>query len=342
LNINAATWSPYWSSVAIRRAPPGAQQPEDTQPEVQQERSGLSKITYERSLRTGSAQGAGGKREMEGQRERTSSRRRQRRKAKNARGKITVEPVLIAARRPDSPLLKNGFHNAIASAEPKRSRRSSVYLTDVFSAAAMGPPSDGRNDVAQERSEDDDLDEGGLDAESTEARSVGAVSNGSVSNGSVANGAVTNGAGSHGSEGELDADKATNGSARVEVRRRAVRIVKAAEHTAAPDNREQRLIERLMRSQGRVAISRAADDLWESKFIAPRLQEVQIQLLEHENEHRARDAVFIMAELLQRESPVQRPILDQRLRRLEEFAEDPITRDAARALRRSMRVHHGI
>jgi len=266
---------------------------------------------------------------MEGQRERTSSRRRQRRKAKNARGKITVEPVLIAARRPDSPLLKNGFHNVIASAEPKRSRRSSVYLTDVFSAAAMGPASDGSNDVARPSAEDARFDDA-FDAELAEARSAA----GDVT--------ATNGFASPGSESELDADKATNGSARVEVRRRAVRIVKAAEQTAAPDNREQRLIERLMRSQGRVAISRAADDLWESKFIAPRLQEVQIQLLEHENEHRARDAVFIMAELLQRESPVQRPILDQRLRRLEEFAEDPITRDAARALRRSMRVHHGI
>jgi hypothetical protein len=304
---------------------------------------------------------------MEGQRERTSSRRRQRRKAKNARGKITVEPVLIVARRPDSPLLKNGFHNVIASAEPKRSRRGSVYLTDVFSAAAMGSASDGSNDVAQ-RTEDADLDEDGLDVELTEADGVSAtngsahsssVANGSVANGSVANGSATNGSAANGSaangsatngsasqgssfEGELDADKVSLGSARVEVRRRAVRIVKAAENTAALDNREQRLLERLMRSQGRVAISRAADDLWESKFIAPRLQEVQIQLLEHQNEHRARDAVFIMAELLQRESPVQRPILDQRLRRLEEFAEDPITRDAARALRRSMRVHHGI
>src|SRR5690242_17700732 len=76
---------------------------------------------------------------MEGQRERTSSRRRQRRKSKNARGKITVEPVLIAARRPDSPLLKNGFHAVIASAEPKRSRRSSVYLSDAF---ASNPASD--------------------------------------------------------------------------------------------------------------------------------------------------------------------------------------------------------
>jgi len=141
---------------------------------------------------------------------------------------------------------------------------------------------------------------------------------------------------------ELDGERAANAGARVDVRRRAARIVKAAEHAAAPDNREQRLLERLMRSQGRVAISRAADELWESKFKAPRQQEVQIQLLEHENEQRARDAVFVMAELLQRESPIQRPVLDQRLRRLEEFAEDPITRDAARALRRSMRVHHGM
>jgi hypothetical protein len=307
---------------------------------MQQERSDLITITYERSLRTGSAHGAGGKREMEGQRERTSSRRRQRRKAKNARGKLTVEPVLIAARRPDSPLLKNGFHNAIASAEPKRSRRSSVYLTDVFSAAAMGPASDGRNDVAQQSLDFAALEEDGLDVELAEARSAaggGAVSRASANAASLGNGFVSNG-----SESEFDADKASLGSPRTEVRRRAVRIVKAAENTVAPDNREQRLIDRLMRSQGRVAISRAADDLWESKFVAPRLQEVQIQLLEHENEHRARDAVFIMAELLQRESPVQRPILDQRLRRLEEFAEDPITRDAARALRRSMRVHHGM
>jgi hypothetical protein len=126
------------------------------------------------------------------------------------------------------------------------------------------------------------------------------------------------------------------------VRRRAVRIVKMADTVLAPGNREQLLLDRLVRSQGRGAISRAADDLWESKFIAPKRQEVQIQLLEHENEHRARDAVFIMAELLQREAPIKRPVLEQRLRRLETAAEDPITRDAAGALRRSMRVHHGV
>jgi hypothetical protein len=281
---------------------------------------------------------------MEGQRERTSSRRRQRRKSKNARGKISVEPVLIAARRPDSPLLKNGFHAVIASAEPKRSRRSSVYLSDAFAA---GSASELGNDVQTPGSQISGsqisgnghavpADEFPNGAAKAEARDEGGLVDSSASS-AVAVGAVA-GVGS----AEPDGAERTNATGRIDVRRRVARIVKAAEQAAAPDNREQRLLERLMRSQGRVAISRAANDLWESKFKAPRQQEVQIQLLEHENEHRARDAVFVMAELLQRESPVQRPVLDQRLRRLEEFAEDPITRDAARALRRSMRVHHGM
>jgi hypothetical protein len=267
---------------------------------------------------------------MEGQGERTSSRRRQRRKSKNARSKIAVEPVLIAARRPDSPLLRNGFHAVIASAEPKRTRRSSVYLSDAF---ANGSPVDVRQvdlrstvaDGAVTGADDEDDEDDGL--ETAELENGAQAADDGDSSESPASPPV-----------ELDSADRSAGV----VRRRAARIIKAPEQTVATDNREQRLLDRLLRSQGRVAISRAANELWESKFKAPRQQEVQIQLLEHENEHRARDAVFVMAELLQRESPIQRPILDQRLRRLEEFAEDPITRDAARALRRSMRVHHGV
>lgn len=274
---------------------------------------------------------------MEGQRERTSSRRRQRRKSKNARGKITVEPVLIAARRPDSPLLKNGFHTVIASAEPKRSRRSSVYLSDAF---ASGPASDvqTRSGIAASGIAASGLAIGESDVEEPELNGVAA----DADDDDESEASAGSEASSNSSPALLEVPNGGTTNARTDVRRRAVRIVKATEQTVAPDNREQRLLDRLMRSQGRVAISRAANDLWESKFKAPRQQEVQIQLLEHENEHRARDAVFVMAELLQRESPIQRPVLDQRLRRLEEFAEDPITRDAARALRRSMRVHHGM
>ena len=260
---------------------------------------------------------------MEGQRERTSSRRRQRRKSKSSRGKVPLEPVLIAARRPDSPLLRNGFRNVIASAEPKRSGLASVQLTDAFGSPA-----------ANSRA---------LSLEDTAHPGQGSSENGPASfeDSAVGNRPTGSGAFDASPAPLLDGIDRADAPRTDVARRRAVRIVKVAEQALAPDNREQRLLDRLVRSQGRSAISRAADDLWDSKFVAPRQQEVQIQLLEHENEHRARDAVFVIAELLQRESPIQRPVLDQRLRRLEEFAEDPITRDAARALRRSMRVHHG-
>ena len=300
---------------------------------------------------------------MEGQRERTSSRRRQRRKSKNARGKIVIEPVLIAARRPDSPLLKNAFRDVIASAQPKPQARNgfghargaravgtefmdardgstdagemdvarTVFASQgpaaptvfasrgpaaptVFASRGPAAPTDGAAALAVADASEDGFDELESAGESREAR-----------------------------DSELPpAQDAGRSSAEGQgPRRRAVRIVKAAERALGPGNREQQLIDRLMRSQGRGAISRAANDLWEGKFVAPRKQEIQIQLLEHENETRARDAVFIIAELLQREAPIQRPVLDQRLRRLEQSAEDPITRDAAGALRRSMRVHHG-
>ena len=239
---------------------------------------------------------------MEGLREKTSSRRRQRRKAKSTRGKVVVEPVLIAARRPDSPLLKNGFRTVVASAQPKAggaaiplSNGHAHALSDV--AVTLPMESFGSSAVEDDVAPDSE-------------RAL------------------------------LAASGAPDGT--VVVRRRAARIVRLADNVTAPSNREQVLIDRLVSSQGRGAISRAANDLWESKIAVPKRQEIQIQLLEHENETRARDAVFAMAELLQREAPIKRPVLDQRLRRLETSAEDPITRDAAGALRRSMRVHHGM
>lgn len=250
---------------------------------------------------------------MEGQRERTSSRRRQRRKSKAARSKVVVEPVLIAARRPDSPRIENGFRNVVASAQPKTF--ASLGSSSVVMAANGHVASNGAAIAVSPLASNGN----GLDVSRVE-------SNGQLSL-------------------ALDAQPANGASASGEasgIRRRAVRIVKLTDNALTPGNREQQLLDRLVRSQGRGAISRAADDLWESKFVAPKRQEVQIQLLEHENEHRARDAVFIMAELLQREAPIKRPVLEQRLRRLETAAEDPITRDAAGALRRSMRVHHGM
>ncbi|HWO12564.1 MAG TPA: hypothetical protein VNN80_23870 [Polyangiaceae bacterium] len=253
---------------------------------------------------------------MEGQREKTSNRRRQRRKAKSARGKVVVEPVLIAARRPDSPLLKHGFRNVVASAQPK----SPVASSGSALALANGHLANGDTRPSAEQE----------DAPISSSRS--ALADEAASGLDLDNGAAAEANGSHDSVTSV-----VNG-----VRRRAARIVRLADNVSAPSNREQVLLDRLVSSQGRGAISRAANDLWESKIVVPKRQEIQIQLLEHENEVRARDAVFAMAELLQREAPIKRPVLDQRLRRLETSAEDPITRDAAGALRRSMRVHHGL
>lgn len=300
---------------------------------------------------------------MEGQRERTSSRRRQRRKAKAARGKAVVEPVLIAARRPDSPLLKSGYRSVVASAQPKSigvaaSPSPQHYSAESHTAEGARPASNGHAESRDAAAQAGlgtaaaglgaELGEpsAALDADTENAHAGGAAaSNGARgvhANGSLVNGSPVSGSPVDGSHTNGSPVNGSNASEPGVIRRRAVRIVKVTDNVLTPGNREQQLLDRLVRSQGRGAISRAADDLWESKFVAPKRQEVQIQLLEHENEQRARDAVFIMAELLQREAPIKRPVLEQRLRRLETAAEDPITRDAAGALRRSMRVHHGL
>jgi hypothetical protein len=275
---------------------------------------------------------------MEGQREKSSSRRRQRRKAKAPRVKAPIEPVLIVARRPDSPLLKNGFHNAAASAQPKNGGHSvkNGHSLGMVDTLMSDQAANGHSPTAHHFANGN----GHLNGYSASHAVPGAAIDGQLARSAFSDSE---------NYGEADAkessDKTGPDAPRGDVtRRRAVRIVKVAPEGGllGTNNREQQLLDRLVRSQGRGAISRAADDLWESKFVAPRQQEIQIQLLEHENEQRARDAVFVMAELLQREAPIKRPVLDQRLRRLEQSAEDPITRDAAGALRRSMRVHHGV
>jgi hypothetical protein len=269
--------------------------------------------------------------EGQGQRERTSSRRRQRRKSKSTRSKVVVEPVLIAARRPDSPRLETGFRSVVASAQPKGFGGASHAKTNGHAPSS---------DVAASAPSNGHASSQGLGSTNhvhTPADGAEVAPNGHL-NGAAA-GLLDLDAGDE--RASSNGDISNGGAPGTGVRRRAVRIVKVSDNVLTQSNREQQLLDRLVRSQGRGAISRAADDLWESKFVAPKRQEVQIQLLEHENEHRARDAVFIMAELLQREAPIKRPVLDQRLRRLETSAEDPITRDAAGALRRSMRVHHG-
>jgi hypothetical protein len=121
--------------------------------------------------------------------------------------------------------------------------------------------------------------------------------------------------------------------------RRAVRIVQV--QTVGPDDREKqrlKLIDRLLTSEGRVAITRAARELESAGFEFPVAQDVQLQLLEHIDESFAHQAIANLAQLLVDQAPIKRPLFEQRLRRLEEFAEDIETRRAAAELRRTLRA----
>ncbi len=125
----------------------------------------------------------------------------------------------------------------------------------------------------------------------------------------------------------------------IDAQRRAARIVHV--NASGPDDQEKqrlRLIERLLTSEGRVAISRAANDLRLAGFEFPLNQDVQLQLLEHNDENLARQAIVQLKVLLESERPIKIPIFSQRLRRLEEVGEDPLTRKAATDLRRLIRA----
>ena len=120
--------------------------------------------------------------------------------------------------------------------------------------------------------------------------------------------------------------------------RRSARIVQFGGKEADESERERRkLLSRLMESQGRGAITRAADEFLQKGFELPNEQPVHLQLLEHFDETRARLSVEAISRLLQTEAPIKRPVLDQRLRRLEEHADEAATRDLAADLRRVLR-----
>ncbi len=120
-------------------------------------------------------------------------------------------------------------------------------------------------------------------------------------------------------------------------RPREARIVQRRETTV--DETEQtrrRLLSQYMASEGRSAITRAADNYLRAGFEIPAEQEAQLQLLEHLDETLARQAIAVLKDLIQLDPPRKLPLFRQRLRRLEDHAEDPATREAAGELRRAL------
>jgi hypothetical protein len=117
----------------------------------------------------------------------------------------------------------------------------------------------------------------------------------------------------------------------------AQRIVLAPAPQADPRTAErQKLLGKLLVAEGRPKISKAADDFIKAGFTFPEEQDVYLQLLEHAEEEHVRRAIDVLCSLLAGELPKRRAVLESRLRRIEQFAEELSTREAAERLRRQV------
>lgn len=119
---------------------------------------------------------------------------------------------------------------------------------------------------------------------------------------------------------------------------RSQRIIAAAGPPTDPKVLErERLLSRLVTAEGRPAITRAADAFVAAGFELPDDQTVQLQMLEHSREAYVQTAIDKLATLLAAEPCKRLTVLESRLRRLEEFADEPDLRASARELRRQVR-----
>ncbi|MFO0763064.1 MAG: hypothetical protein U0359_41895 [Byssovorax sp.] len=98
----------------------------------------------------------------------------------------------------------------------------------------------------------------------------------------------------------------------------------------------QKLLGKLLGAEGRPAVSKAADEFIKAGFTFPDDQDVHLKRLEHGDEAEVRSAIEALTALLAGELPKRRAVLESRLKRLEQFAEEPATRQAAERLRRSV------
>lgn len=113
------------------------------------------------------------------------------------------------------------------------------------------------------------------------------------------------------------------------------RIVLSAPPEIDPKTAERRrLLGKLLSAEGRAAISKTTDELLRAGHTLPEEQDVQLQLLEHRDETLVLSAINALGRLLVGELPQRKTVLESRLRRIEELADDEATREAASALRK--------
>jgi hypothetical protein len=120
--------------------------------------------------------------------------------------------------------------------------------------------------------------------------------------------------------------------------KRVARIVQAPATSADDRERErEKLLARVLVAEGRSAVTRAAREYAGAGFEFPCDQATQLKLLEHLDEDVIRGALEALAQIFEGEPVTKRPLLEQRLKRLEDAADDAATRSAASELRRSLR-----
>ena len=184
-------------------------------------------------------------------------RRRRRRKSQTKKPAAKVEPVVVAARRPDSPRLEKPTRRMKAASAKPRAEREVVQVS-VKESVEESPK-----------------------------------------------------------------------------KRREARIIQRKEDEIDDTERtRRRLLSRYLAAEGRAAVTRAADEYLRGGFELPREQEAQLKLLEHFDEARSREALAVLSQLIEEQEPTQLPVLRQRLRRLEDHAEEADLREAASELRR--------
>jgi hypothetical protein len=133
-----------------------------------------------------------------------------------------------------------------------------------------------------------------------------------------------------------DGNSSANGKSNKEPTPKPNRVVAApAPRSSDPrDLERQKLLGKLLSAEGRPQITKAANDFLGAGFTFPDDQDVHLKLLEHSDEAFVRDALGAL--MLAGDLPKRRAVLESRLRRIEEFAEEQATREAAAQLRRKV------
>jgi hypothetical protein len=101
-----------------------------------------------------------------------------------------------------------------------------------------------------------------------------------------------------------------------------------------------RLLDRVLVAEGRRPISGAVEAFIGAGFALPRAQEVWLQVLEHNDEERVVEAIEELSVIFDEEEPKRRKVLESRLRRIEEFADELSTQRAATDLRRMLHTRY--